>query len=135
MRLVRLRQHNVDEKDWAWLEVGLKSMPYGYDLKSTMEDLMAGMLQFWRLEGEAEGILLTRIMEHPWIRELEVVTMAGKGVVKNLHLIYQALKSEGRNLGCKVIGGDVSDRRLLRKYTRLGAKPIAVKMVMEISDG
>ena len=108
----------VVASDVRWLIEGLKSYHTGMEPKHVFFDAAMGNVQLWRIEGNAEGLGITKLLKHPGGVELYVNLVVGKKVLPHLSELYVDLEAFANSQGCRWIGAKALGRRLASAYRR-----------------
>lgn len=125
--LTRVRAKDMTDADYAHLIAAANGMYNGVTAADLAQDELQGNLQFWRIEGKAEGILVTQLSKFPAGRRLHVTAMAGKGVYpKQVKFIYDNLLELAAKVQCKYFSwmvphqyGERERRAVARIHERL----------------
>lgn len=118
MILQDLLTTELEDKDLVWMMKALAGHYGGYEPIDVVREIAEGLPhEIWRLEGPAEGIIITTVIEHPAGKELLIWWLAGKGILKNLYQIYGALKDIARDRDCTWISG-AAQNPALGEYCR-----------------
>lgn len=102
-RLVKISPQDLTEQDLFYLIRAAEADQYGVTAKDYLHAALEKDIRLWRIVGNGEGILGTRILQHPAGRELLVEFLAGRKVAKGLSAIYASLEPYAREHGCKWI--------------------------------
>lgn len=76
----RLDPQKLSDDDLSWL-LKIEPIVYtGFTARDIVLMAIQDKLQFWRIVGAAQGLIITEVMTFPKGRELRIWGMAGKGV-------------------------------------------------------
>jgi hypothetical protein len=132
--LRRIYLKDLDERDMKWLLKGVESFQDGTKPRHVMEDVSEGYMQLWRVEGAAEGIMVTQLIRKPAFRVLEIWTLAGKGLFPQYgNKILEECRDVARKMGADRIYCGAESPALEKLYERrLGMQPKARRFVAEV---
>lgn len=90
----------------------------GEEAKDIFKKAALGEVQLWRVEGEASGIAITRLIRHRSGLELYVEGIAGKKLLPNMKELFKDLHAFGASQGVKWVGAKAENKRLASAYKR-----------------
>jgi hypothetical protein len=117
-----------------WLIRGTDVLQDGTKPKHLMEDTANGLMQLWRVEGAAKGILATQLVRKPNWKVLELFMVAGEGIFPQYgRALLKECRDVARHLGAERIYCGATDRRLQRFYEKkLGMEPADQRFTVEV---
>ncbi len=90
------------------------------------------MIQFWRIEGDMSGLLITQIMMNKRGRTLFLVGHTCKGAVKNPEGFFKALLLLGKTAKCKFFSALSSRPGVMKLAKRIDLPAVATVFLKEI---
>lgn len=101
--LVELRSlDDITLQDHHYIKRACEVNYIGAEPRHVVFDAAQGTAQIFRLEGKAEGIVITRIVQHPSGRELSIWGIAGKGIFpRQVRFVAEELSRYGADNNCK----------------------------------
>jgi len=132
--LRRIGLEDLTETDMRYLIRGTDVLQDGTKPKHLMEDTANGLMQLWRVEGAAEGILATQLVRKPKFKVLELFMVAGKGIFpQHGQKLLDEAKAIARHMGAEQIYCGAEDPRLQRFYKeKLGMTPADLRFTTEV---
>ena len=132
--VVPVETWELTEEDLRWL---LKAVDgedeFGWTAPTVLEEILASRAQLWRMEGEAEGVVVTTVQFCPRGKYLMVWFLAGKGLIKGAKEIFDSLKEGAKNAGCFAVYGQAKTKAQVEMYVRFfGLKKAGTNMILEI---
>lgn len=124
---------NLQEADLVWLIKIAETSHLGHTTRNILELALSRKVQLWRIEGKAQGMLVTSREEWPKGRELRVWGMAGKGVfpTQAKHLIDDLLKVCVK-YNCRWLAFTNIHPAMDKFYARWMGKPFGTTFVREL---
>lgn len=104
---------------------------------SISEDLTTGPAQLWvrwSLSRGVESCCVTRVMDYPAKRLLEIVLYAGRGALRHLSEYHRQVVPWARSVGCSAMRQSGRDG-WMRALSRYGWRMGRVEMLMDLTDG
>lgn len=126
--------HNMTEIDKLEL---VKIAEVDYDKRSAADFVELGLrslIQFWRIEGDMSGLLLTQIMVNKRGRTLFVVGHTCKGVVKNPEGFLEALLLLAKSAKCKFFSALSTRPAIIKLAKKVNLPAVATIFLKEIED-
>lgn len=132
--LKRLRLEDLTENDMRWLIRGTDVLQDGTKPKHLMEDTANGLMQLWRVEGAAKGILATQLIRKPNWKVLEIFMVAGEGIFPQYgRALLAECRDVARHMGAERIYCGAQDPRLQRFYEKkLNMVPADLRFTTEV---
>lgn len=131
--IIPIKAEEIPSRLVKWLDKSAKVGYYGYEAKHILADALEKTLQLWEVAGDnAEGIIVSKVLQHPAGKEFQVWTMAGKGFLRDLDKLYKELEVYATEHGCKFISGLVVNEQLYKPYEDLGVKTVGQIMYKEL---
>lgn len=115
----------------------VKIIPFDYDGRTAVDVIraaLANQLQFWRIQGEMTGLLITRLAKDKGGKTLWIEGIGGEGLVENLDKVIYALILLASRAACSSLSGLV-ERSGMQKMIEKGNLPVVAQIFRkEISD-
>ena len=112
----------LEAKDRFWLRKAARALEDGTEPQHLIHLAGKGLVQLWRVRGNADGLLVTRVDVSPKKKDLCLFSMAGVRIVREGPAILSALKGIARMLQCEKIVGRTKQARLAQLYLELGCE-------------
>lgn len=127
---------NLTEEDLLWLAKGCEDYYTGLTVKDLVTDALEGWIKLFRLSGDWQGMVGTKVLDHPnGKRELLVYCIAGSKVFKNWREFHQEILKEARRVNAALIGGQAIRPGHIEFYERrIGMQRVGQYFIEEVSD-
>ena len=120
---------DIGERDLTYL-LRIDTVAYdGLSARDLLKAIAQGRCVLWRIEGAAEGILVTSLERD----SLWIDAIAGDRLIANAKAIYDEIAHITRRAGRSRIRGAVARRGFEYLYSRMGHKKVAT--IMEADCG
>lgn len=120
---------NLTLSEVAWLGKGGRLPHVLMEPTDFAKAALKGEMQLWRIEGR--GILVTERRLRPGGDELFIQMMAGEGLISLRGELIADLAELARACGCRYLGLECANKKLIALFTRLGFDPSALHMLQE----
>lgn len=124
---------HVEPHELVWLDNALKATYNKGQVSEVLELAAEARAQIWRVScpGGA-GIVVTRIIQHPQMRECNAWLLAGERIIHQLGNLSVLLKQFAKDENCTVIQTNVIPR-LVPIYERsFGLSQDSISMILEV---
>lgn len=125
------------EQDRAWLELADKAGPayHSLTLDQISQLIFSGDFHLFRIAPQ-RGVVLVEVRKSlAGLKRLAIVRIGGENVGWVAAQVAQLLQHTAAEWGCQEIESMVYSPRLAKALQRLGGKPEAVNMVVEVKNG
>lgn len=128
---------DISAEDVLWLQKADKAGGpfHALPLERLLADLHAGRMHLFRFKPGPGVLLLSSYEAASGMKCLQLVRVAGRGVVFTSDRLVELLQHTAREWGCQRIETMVYSKRLAEAMRRRGAKAEAINMVMEVPNG
>lgn len=132
LEYVQPGEHTAD--DFNWLEMAGNAGPEFQKLPALQVEhwLRQKEMQLFRFK-PGPGVVLTEVRRSAsGVKRLGIVRAAGEGVGWTFAKVAELLQHTAKEYGCEAVETMVYSPRLAKAMQRIGAKPEAVNMVLEV---
>lgn len=119
------------------LDKAVKTSYYGFKVSHILPEIANFNMQLWECKGDnTHFIVITQMTKYPAGTELMIWSVAGKGYIKNVDLVYDTLINFARDNNCRWLSGLITDeaKRLEKVYQKFDADLKYKHYAMEITD-
>jgi hypothetical protein len=131
-RLLKLTPQEICEADLEWLQRAFKQSKIGETLDQQIPEVLNGTAQVWRVVGNAEGAVLTKLVAHPQGRELLLWAMSGRGLLRSMEDVRAELVDEAHQVGARWLGTYSARPGMVKRAIEVGLKPVETHCWMEV---
>ncbi len=134
--LTELKIGELTDEDFKYL-IEATSISYtGMQAHHIMTDFVSGDLQIWRISnGDAKGIIVTKVLMHPALKELHILCMAGKNLVKIFEEAFEDILSVARKGECSKVSCFIMRPAMQKLLTnKLRFEPTLTHCLREVAN-
>lgn len=126
----------INGEDLEWLQKADEAGPlfHAIPAQRLFEELYQHKMHLFRFVPGPGVLLVEQITSASGVRRLNLVRAGGRGVGWTFRQLAEALQHLARDWGCAEVQSMVYSRKLAEAMRRVGARPEAVCMVMEVGD-
>lgn len=123
----------ITDADLICLQKAVEVCYTGHRVEDVLRGLSRFELQLWRgINGPDTFSIITRIVQYPGGKQLEVWSIGGKGYVRSVEQVYGRLKEFAKESSCRWFAVTIERKAFLKLYKRFPKMGIYTLMVQEV---